>query len=310
MTSQQSKKLSYILRHHPEKFNITLDKKGYAKVDDIVAKTELTKDDVETIVKNDDKTRYSFNDDHSLIKAIQGHSIEIQHDFKQVNPTRYLFHGTAQHNFLSITKTGLNKMNRHHVHLSEDIDTAINVGERHGKVIVFKVDVFSMIKDKFKFYKSKNNVWLTDHVPPKYLSQVPKEAIMNIPCNGVIVFNKDLSKVTLVKANHWGFPKGKKEKGETSLQNALRELEEETGLTENMIGGISDQSKVQIEYSNKGKPAVKFFLATLIGSEVPLKMRDGDELSEVKWVTISEARKLLEIKNRKDILENSLKLVR
>ena len=60
-------------------------------------------------------------------------------------------------------------MNRQHVHLSFDRDTATKVGSRHGVCKVLTVKSQEMFEQGFKFYKSENGVWLTDNVPAKYL---------------------------------------------------------------------------------------------------------------------------------------------
>ena len=67
-------------------------------------------------------------------------------------------------------KVGLQKMKRHHVHLSADTKTAEQVGSRRGNPIVLVVNTAQMYQDGHVFYISDNGVWLTDHVPPRYLS--------------------------------------------------------------------------------------------------------------------------------------------
>ena len=62
-------------------------------------------------------------------------------------------------------------MNRLHVHLSGDEETAIRVGKRHGKLVIYKVKSGEMSRDGYIFYLSVNNVWLTKEVPVKYLER-------------------------------------------------------------------------------------------------------------------------------------------
>jgi putative RNA 2'-phosphotransferase len=85
-----------------------------------------------------------------------------------------LYHGTATRNLESILKTGLNKGQRHHVHLSTNIDTMIQVGMRHGKPVVIAVDSARMHADGFEFFVTGNDVWLTDNVPVKYVAVHPQ----------------------------------------------------------------------------------------------------------------------------------------
>ena len=124
---------------------------------------------LERIVKENNKQRYSFNEDHTKIRANQGHSIEVYIDFEEKIPPKTLYHGTAERFLESIKKTGINKMERLYVHLSKDEETAITVGKRHGKPIVLKIDTEKMLKDGYKFYLSENNVWLCEDIPWKYV---------------------------------------------------------------------------------------------------------------------------------------------
>jgi len=62
-------------------------------------------------------------------------------------------------------------MGRLYVHLSKDIDTALQVGQRHGKPIVLKVHSGEMYRNGIKFYLSENGVWLVNNVETKYLEE-------------------------------------------------------------------------------------------------------------------------------------------
>ena len=175
---QISKFISLILRHKPEVIGITLDEHGYAKVNELIdgikknGYKDFNIDMLNEIVKTNDKQRFSFNEDKTLIRANQGHSINVDVELEEKEPPEYLYHGTAEKYINSIDKIGLIHKNRLHVHLSKDIDTAIEVGKRHGKVIVYIISAKKMYKDGYKFYISKNGVWLTDNVPLKYIKKL------------------------------------------------------------------------------------------------------------------------------------------
>jgi len=174
-----SKFLSLILRHNPQTIEIELDNWGWAKVSELLDKSQkhgidLNEEKLNYIVSNCNKKRYDFNEDKSKIRANQGHSIKIELELKSVEPPKLLYHGTAQKNLESILKYGIDKRNRNHVHLSADVETAIKVGSRHGKVIVLLIDTIQMYKDGIQFYLSKNNVWLTDFIDKKYISILGK----------------------------------------------------------------------------------------------------------------------------------------
>lgn len=126
---------------------------------------------LEQIVATDDKQRYSFSADKKLIRANQGHSIPVDLELEELEPPAILYHGTAERFGASIIAQGLLKMSRLYVHLSSDIETAEKVGRRHGKLKIFVVASGKMFSDGYKFYRSVNGVWLTEHVPAKYLKE-------------------------------------------------------------------------------------------------------------------------------------------
>lgn len=168
-----SRFISLILRHKPETIGITLDEHGWANVKDLIEGIKKTRpfdmDMLEEIVRTDNKQRYSFNEDKTLIRANQGHSISVDVELKKAVPPDILYHGTGEKYVSSIDKEGLLPKSRLYVHLSKDEDTAVNVGKRHGKPVVYKVDARKMQEDGFEFFLSVNGVWLTNEVPVKYI---------------------------------------------------------------------------------------------------------------------------------------------
>ncbi|MCI4667694.1 MAG: RNA 2'-phosphotransferase [Bacteroidia bacterium] len=171
---QRSKFLSLVLRHKPEKIGIQLDENGWVKVNHLLKalsekKQPLSIEELEEVVEKNNKKRFAFNEDKSLIRASQGHSVDIKLGYEAIAPPETLFHGTATRFLESIREKGLIKGNRHHVHLSAELDTASKVGARHGKLVVLKVRSADMAKEGFEFYRSENGVWLTDHVPVEFL---------------------------------------------------------------------------------------------------------------------------------------------
>lgn len=169
-----SRFISLILRHKPETIHIDMDRNGWVNVNDLISGIQrhgykIDFKILKYIVDTDDKQRYSFNDDFTLIRANQGHSIRVDVGLKELEPPQYLFHGTATKYQDSINFNGLIPKSRMYVHLSEDLETAIKVGSRHGTPIVFQVEALRMSVAGYKFYKSVNGVWLTEEVPSKYL---------------------------------------------------------------------------------------------------------------------------------------------
>lgn len=168
-----SKYISLILRHKPEVIGISLDEHGWANVKDLidgVNKThKLDMAALEKIVNTDEKQRYSFNEDKTMIRANQGHSVNVDVELEEVEPPEFLWHGTGEKYVKSIRETGLVPKSRLYVHLSDSYGTAILVGARHGKPMVFCIKSGQMYADGYKFYRSKNGVWLTKFVPVEYL---------------------------------------------------------------------------------------------------------------------------------------------
>ena len=172
---ETSKYMSLILRHKPETIGITLDEHGWADVDELIEGISRTQnfnmDILEKIVRTDEKQRYSFNDDKTKIRANQGHSIEVDVELEEKEPPEILWHGTGEKFATSIDNIGLIPKSRLYVHLSKDEETATIVGRRHGKPVLYMVNTREMYKDGFKFFLSKNGVWLTKEVPVRYLEK-------------------------------------------------------------------------------------------------------------------------------------------
>ncbi len=170
-----SKTLSYHLRHTPEKIGLTLGDGGWVKVSDLIAglKTHkgrtLTIERLREVVADCPKKRFSLSQDETLIRANQGHSVEVDLQLEPATPPSILYHGTADRFLEAITDGGLKKMSRHHVHLSADTETAYKVGSRHGRPVILEVESRKMFDDGFVFFRSENGVWLTDAVPAEYI---------------------------------------------------------------------------------------------------------------------------------------------
>lgn len=172
--NQLSVFLSLILRHQPDAAGISLDQHGWADVEELIrginaSGRHIDREILEDIVQSDKKGRYRFDQNKTLIRANQGHSILVDVDLKEAEPPEVLYHGTADRFLDAIKSEGLKPMSRLYVHLSKDYDTAVNVGKRHGKAVVLEVDAARMKRDGKVFYLSENGVWLTQSVESEYL---------------------------------------------------------------------------------------------------------------------------------------------
>lgn len=182
-----SKFLSMVLRHKPSSIGLTLDGEGWVDINSLIdnaaiyqkdKKLEpLTKDILDEIVDTNEKRRFEYSKDGWKIRARQGHSVDVDLGYESKTPPRYLYHGTAKHVVTAIRSTGIDKRKRHHVHLSKDHDTAMQVGQRHGEPFVLRVDCEGMKKDGYEFFETDNNVWLVDYVPAKYIDFIYNDTV-------------------------------------------------------------------------------------------------------------------------------------
>ncbi|GAB5402689.1 MAG: RNA 2'-phosphotransferase [Aureliella sp.] len=171
---QTSKFLSLVLRHQPQKIGITLDEAGWTRIDELLGAMNdrgkrITREVLEYVVAANDKQRFTISEDGTRIRAKQGHSVEVELGYQPADPPEYLLHGTPTTAVESIRCEGLKKMNRHHVHLHLDAETASTVGARRGAPVLLKIRSRTMAADGHVFYVTENDVWLTDHVPPQYI---------------------------------------------------------------------------------------------------------------------------------------------
>jgi putative RNA 2'-phosphotransferase len=176
-----SKFLSLVLRHQPERIGLSLDREGWADVDELIERANtrgmfLTRDIVLEVVRTSDKQRFALDEAGGRIRANQGHSVEVDLGLAPMEPPPVLFHGTAQSSVGSIRQAGLHAGRRHHVHLSPDEPTARKVGSRHGSPVVLRIDAAGMHGEGHRFFRSTNGAWLTDSVPIDFI-EFPNETM-------------------------------------------------------------------------------------------------------------------------------------
>lgn len=170
-----SKFFSLILRHDPSAANITLDDQGWCNIEDLILGSNdkgfnISITDIQRVVKNSDKKRFSISDDGQLIRAVQGHSNkQVDIDYKPIEPPEFLYHGTADRFISSIMEQGIKSGKRQYVHLSADQETAIKVGQRHGKAVILKINTKKMYENGHIFHQADNGVWLCDFIPTSFI---------------------------------------------------------------------------------------------------------------------------------------------
>jgi putative RNA 2'-phosphotransferase len=173
-----SKFLSLVLRHRPDAIGLDLDDGGWSDIVELIEKARktgvnLTPAVIRQVVSASDKQRFRISSDCTRIRANRGHSIPVELSLQVEEPSEILYHGTARRNLVAIHREGIKRSNRNYVHLSMDTETALKVGARHGQPVVLFVQAARMSSDGIRFFRSENDVWLTEYVAPEYLRLMP-----------------------------------------------------------------------------------------------------------------------------------------
>ena len=172
-----SKFLSKHLRHEPARIGLTLEPGGWVGVAELLAAcgrhgVAIDRPTLDEVVARNAKRRFAFDEAGARIRAQQGHSVPVELGLAPEVPPPVLYHGTPRANAGAIRLDGLRKMGRHHVHLSPDVATARAVGARRGRPVLFEVAAAAMHNAGATFFRSGNDVWLVDHVPPIHLTEL------------------------------------------------------------------------------------------------------------------------------------------
>jgi putative RNA 2'-phosphotransferase len=160
----ESSRLAHLLRH-----SSLPNHNGWVEINVLIKNNKFTAQELESLVFEDDKGRFEFSGDGLSVRALYGHSIDVDLGLKPTTPPSVLYHGSATKYIESIMEEGLKPRKRNYVHLSENVQTASSVGARHGTPIVLSIDTISMLQDGCLFYKAQNGVWLTLNVDKKYI---------------------------------------------------------------------------------------------------------------------------------------------
>jgi len=176
-TIKLSKLVSYILRHKPEDYGITLDDEGWVDIPVLINQitdrhkifAEIDKDTFEQITRQSGKQRFEITGNR--IRAFYGHSIEAKIVREKCCPPDVLYHGTPTDTAALILEDGLKAMNRQNVHMSSDEKTAEIVAKRwHCDYLILKVDAKRAFDEGLNFYEGNENIWLADFIPNQYIN--------------------------------------------------------------------------------------------------------------------------------------------
>jgi len=167
-----SKFLSFVLRHHPDQYNIELDEEGFARLSDLMEALKKTRHswaelgDIEKLVSEGGKKRFEIRGDE--IRALYGHSVKVKIE-DSFCPEGFLYHGTSPDLLSEILNGGLCPMGRQFVHLSRDKETAEAVGKRHHpEPVILEVNAVRACEDGIKFF-DRGEVVLSEKIPPEFI---------------------------------------------------------------------------------------------------------------------------------------------
>jgi len=180
--NELSKTISHALRHKPDEYGIKLDKDGWIDLKILIEALKiksttfynLNEDDIYLMIEQSIKKRHEING--QKIRAVYGHSTDVEIEFPEKEPPLKLYHGTSYGVSKLILLDGLRPMSRQYVHLSSEIDDAFNVGRRKDKApLVLEIDAHKASIAGLKFYLTDNNIWLSKFVPAEFIHIIIKD---------------------------------------------------------------------------------------------------------------------------------------
>ena len=123
---------------------------------------------------------------------------------------------------------------------------------------------------------------------------------------GIILFNNNKRRMFLLlnyPSKHWDFVKGKMEEGETHHETALRETNEETGISDVVfLDGFKEEIEYYFRADNQDiHKKVIFFL----GKTKTLDIILSHEHLDFVWLDYDSALKKITYKNAKNLLRKS-----
>jgi len=152
-----SKEVSYALRYAPWEYKLELDDNGWVDVDQLLSALRLNpkwnnikSSDLELMISESEKKRHEIVD--GRIRAFYGHSLPNKILKNEAEPPMILYHGTTREVLNLILEEGLNPNQRQYVHLSQDIETAFQVGKRRdSEPVILGIDAKLAYANGVKF---------------------------------------------------------------------------------------------------------------------------------------------------------------
>lgn len=170
---RESRRLSWLLRHGANEAGVRMDAAGWVEVSDVLRAMEITREQLDEVVRHNDKRRLQLEGDR--IRACQGHSTEnmpvtpeaLEASWSEHLGDAPLWHGTSDGALPEIAKSGLLPIRRTHVHLAAELDSV--VGKRAAVDVMLKVGPSLVRARGHRIYEAQNGVLLVRRVPREAL---------------------------------------------------------------------------------------------------------------------------------------------
>jgi len=172
---QLSKFLSLVLRHKPSVLELEPDNQGFVPFEELLSALqkqprwrEVTESDILEVIDNSDKRRFEVVE--GKIRALYGHSLAVEVEYPEVEPPPDLYHGAAWGSIPQILEEGLKPEGRRYVHLSVDVEDAVEVGKRRDpNPAILRVKTGEARSSGIRFFEASDGIFLTEEIPPEFL---------------------------------------------------------------------------------------------------------------------------------------------
>ena len=191
-----ARNLILILRELPVELDLQVDNYGYASIPNLLAKLtatypDITIDHIMEIAQKDAQKRFEISG--GKIRAKTGHRYYVKLPSDTVKPPEFLYHGTSGEAAMEILKTGILKMGKAYVHLTNTPERARRIGFRKSSnPKILKVHAKKAFDANIQFWKSgqvapDGEIYLSNEIPPGFVSctneNVSKEQAERSPRN-------------------------------------------------------------------------------------------------------------------------------
>lgn len=175
-----------ILRHFPDRFDLTMDSYGWVDIRDMVRAIRnqkrrmhwLRPHHIKAIVDTDDKGRYQI--DGGMVRATYAHSIDVVLDDLPVCQEETLYFPVDPEELDDVLEGGLHPTDRKKLHLSGTWDNAYSAGRvRLDRPVVLKIDAAAAMAGGAQIYQAGKSVFVAEDIDPEFLSvaEEPEEEV-------------------------------------------------------------------------------------------------------------------------------------